>query len=220
MKFPLIFVRHRALFIGGVVAFCVLGGYALYSDYALTRAYRAYAEVAQRHDEAAYIPGLAENPLRRDLNSALIGALTEGRSSNERRTSAEEGRALLILAEGYIDAVGEVGKDVTIALSSLEDAGESIGVWYARDNIRTVVALAQKRLEIIADVRGLSYRANHHTKEIFDRIIADKGVLTDAHVIALNKLIPSVEEQFDLRSNLYVELEKTTNQITSTIEGW
>jgi hypothetical protein len=37
--------------------------------------------------------------------------------------------------------------------------------------------------------------------------------LTPQHVISLNELIPKVEEQFDKRSNLYMELESLHDQV-------
>lgn len=173
-------------------------------------AYRDYAIIAERHDEVAAIPALTENPLRRDLNRALAGALAEGASEEERNARAREGLALLVLAEGAIDAIGEVGEDAMSAILEMEARASLLGALNATGEERRIIALAHRRYAIIADIRGLSYRSNHHTKEIFDRIIADGGALTAEHALALDRLIPDVEEQFNRRANLYTEL-KTVN---------
>jgi hypothetical protein len=47
-------------------------------------------------------------------------------------------------------------------------------------------------------------------------VIDDKGVVTEEHAALLNEHIPLVEEQFDRRSNLYVELESTGSALDST----
>jgi hypothetical protein len=84
--------------------------------------------------------------------------------------------------------------------------------------MRDVVTLAQSQAAIIADIRGLSYRANFHTAQIFSRIVDDQGSLTDAHIAELNNLIPKVEDQFDQRSNLYSELERVGDRIQMALE--
>lgn len=188
-------------------------GWHWYSLSQFEKAYTEYAEVAAKHDEVAAIPVLPDNPLRRDLNRALANVLSPEASESERLKSSEEGRALLVLAEGTIDAVGEVGEDAMAAILEMEARSGAFGLLNAAGTADSLIELAHRRHSIIADIRGLSYRANHHTKEIFDRIIADGGKLTPEHARALDRLLPDVEEQFNRRSNLYDELESVRGEI-------
>jgi hypothetical protein len=119
---------------------------------------------------------------------------------------------LLVLAEGHIDAVGEVGEDVTKALLAMEEEA-SVASLTGFGVEKNIIDLAHRRLNIIADIRGLSYRANHDTKTIFDRVLADRGALTSAHSASLDRLLPEVEEQFNRRSNLYLELDDVGSRI-------
>ncbi len=190
----------------------------LYARFQFARAYDAYRDVARTHAEAALIPALPQNPLRQDLNRALSESLAELASPESRREAANEGLTLLILAEGAIDAIGEVGKDVTRESERMAYWAESPLNWPARGVFRDVVNLAGERAEHIADIRGLTYRANFHTKEIFEQIIEDNGEVTAAHASQLERLIPSVEEQFDLRSNKYAELQKLGTDLEAVID--
>ncbi len=199
---------RKILCISAGVIVVGLYGYHVYGLVAYTRAYGAYATAADRHTEAALIPAVAENPLRLDLNQALSDVLNTSLTPAHRIERAEAGLALLILAEGRIDAIGEVGKDVTDAIADLDHASGHWGLVYLRPTLRSLTEDARKRFEMVADVRGLSYRANHHTKEIFDRVITDNGTLTPEHASDLDRMLPALEEQFDRRSNLYEDIAK------------
>ncbi len=192
-----------------------LFAYHRYVLYKFELAYHAYTAAAARHDEAATIPMLPDNPLRRDLNEALTVVLTPESSPEERIERAREGQALLVLAEGHIDAVGDVGADATASVLAMEEWVNPAALT-AYSSERELVELAHRRLSAIADVRGLSYRANHDTKTIFDRILADDGVLTSEHSAALERSLPEVEEQFNRRSNLLVEVESLAKDIRET----
>lgn len=87
------------------------------------------------------------------------------------------------------------------------------------DRARSIIALAKTRSSIVADIRAYSYRTDFEISEIFNTIIADKGVLTNAYVISLNDEIPAVETEFDQRSNLYLELQSTAQKIADTYAG-
>lgn len=185
-------------------------------------AYAAYATSAARHDSAAFIPSMADNPLRIELNAALSDVLAADLSPDERSARAREGLRLLRDTEAQIDLIEEAGLATERTIAEMEESTNMIGQLH-RSDLRDIIQLSRARGDVIADIRGLSYRANFHTAEIFDRVIADGGVLSSAHVEALNGLIPSVEAQFDTRSNLYTELERLSRQMTTKYEslpGW
>lgn len=177
-------------------------------------AYQAYTESATRHVSAAFIPAIAENPLRKELNIALSDVLGTTMSPEERLSRAREGLGLLKDAEAQIDLIGDAGALTEERIAEMEASMNLLGQLH-RSQLRDIIQLARARFEIIADIRGLSYRANHHTEEIFDRVIEDQGILSPTHVADLNRLIPSVEAQFDTRSNLYDDLERLGRQLKS-----
>jgi hypothetical protein len=79
---------------------------------------------------------------------------------------------------------------------------------------REIIDLAKQRSSIVEDIRGLSYRANFETQNIFKRIIADNGRLADSYVSELNNDLPVLETQFDHRSSLYQNLQSVSNEIS------
>ncbi len=199
-----IFSLRRILILVSVLIVLALLGFHWYVLRQFSIAYDEYLLAAAQHDEVASIPALPENPLRRDLNQALADVLTETTSPVDRVARAEEGLTLLVLANGAIDAIGEVGEDTMEAVIRMEETRSLAS--FAPTLQSTLIEHARRRLDIIADIRGLSYRANHHTQEIFERVIEEKGELTNAHAREIDRLIPDVEEQFNRRSNLYAEL--------------
>lgn len=187
-------------------------GYALYhSASGSVDRYTVYATLAEEHEQAAYLVGAANNPVRQELNQVLSEALARPMTSSERLQLAEHGKELLKEAEGQIDMIGELGAKVDTAIAQMQVG--ALGEFSSSDIAREVLVLAKKRSDIIADIRGLSYRANFETAKIFDRVIADGGKLTKEHISMLNDEIPDVEKQFDRRSDLYLELQRTAKQI-------
>lgn len=206
------FFTRRSIVILLLLLVVAAYGYHRYTLYRFEEAYRTYAAAAAKHDEAATIPMLPDNPLRRDLNDALILVLSPDVSDEERLARSREGLALLVLAEGHIDAVGDVGADATAAVLAMEEMASPFAL-AAFPAEKELVELAHRRLSAIADVRGLSYRANHDTKSIFDRVIADGGSLTSEHSADLERLLPEVEEQFNRRTNLLAEVQSLESDI-------
>jgi hypothetical protein len=188
--------------------FC-LGGYYIFMSFRFSQSFGEYAALADEHSNAAFFVGALDNPMRQELNRILSEVLGRNMSAAERLQLAERGLALLDETEVQIDGLGTIADRVKKAIDALE-AESAFG------SRRELISLARERLDVIADIRGLSYRANYHTAEIFRRIARDNGELTDAHVTELNGQLPMVEEQFNERSNLYNELEQLNAEIVQT----
>ncbi len=203
------------IIVGIAIVFVVLlvAGWSIFraqSSEEFSEKYMTYKALADAHETAAYLPGSPTNPIRQELNTVLSQVLTSGLSMEERLRHAENGLALLKISERQIDAIGEHAEVVDRSILALE---HSLPMSVIGTGMEEVIELAKRRAAIIADIRGLSYRANFHTSEILSRIVQDEGKLTDAHVIDLNAQIPQVEEQFDARANLYSELEGIDGQL-------
>ncbi len=201
-------MKKRYLILIIVFLIAVLGGAHLFALHRFKPSLALYASAGLRYVEAAVLPTHAENPLRIDLNRSLALSLDKEISSRERLEAAKSGLALLTLAEGDLDAVGTLGKDAAAALGEVEKRISPL-LFFSWDDARELLGLARERELRITDIRALSYRANFEMKKIFDRIIAENGVLSDAHITTLNTLLPEVEAQSDERAGLYRELAAT-----------
>ena len=168
--------------------------------------YEALERETDTYIAATFLPGADGNPVRNELNRMLGESLSDILSETERLERARRGLVLLDELERQIDAIGETKSSLDARLTALDEELAYIPSLLSGDRRRLREHV--ERLYVIADdIRGLSYRANYHTSQIFDRIITDGGVLTVEHITFLNGQIPQIETQFDERTNLYAELE-------------
>lgn len=213
--------QRRLLIVGAVLilaAVLYLGVSELFSSTtSFSRSYEEYRSVAAAHDAAAFYPSTNQNPVRRELNAVLSDVLVGTLTPEERTKRAQSGIALIQEAEDQIDLMGDFVPRVETALDGMRGSGAWLESRKVSNGINRVIELAERRLDIITDIRGYSYRANFHTKEILRRVVDDGGVVTEEHSTLLNEQIPLVEEQFDNRSNLYLELEATRNALDTTV---
>ncbi len=207
---------NRTRIVTRTILFVVLGalivaGYALWSWRAssgFSARYAAYYEAEQRYIIAANKPAAASNPIRQQVSLLLSEVLQVQMQNNLRIEKAQQGIRHLDDMEGQIDAIKLEADKVLPLLDELERSARSPGNALWREESSELIRLARRQIEIISDIRGLSYRADYYTTEIFERIIDDNGVMTDEHTQYLNDIIPQLEEQFDKRANLYSELKE------------
>lgn len=200
-----------------LIALCAMSG----GVYVFTRSsssefdglFATYRDVSEKEMVAALVPGVKDNPIRNELDRTLAEVLARAMTNEERLKLAQHGLDVLDRAEIQIDAIGEAEENTAKAIDAIERSTLSLGAVFGGSPSHELMELARKRSGIISDIRGLSYRANYHTEDIFKQIVADKGALTATHISNLNDLIPKVEEQFNERSNLYFELESVNNQM-------
>ncbi len=176
-------------------------------------AYDRYQEKAKIQEDAAYLPGTTGNPLRQQLNQTLSEVLTKETSTERRLFLAHQGLSTIDQANREVDIIGTTGTDVSDTVAMMTAAANSVGNLYGRGTMVELIALAKEQMDIIENIRGLSYRANFETAEIFKRIIVDHGTLTAGYTTELNNQIPKVEEQFNSRENYYVALESNVNRM-------
>lgn len=178
----------------------------------------AYKTAANTHGNAAYLVGASDNPLRRELNLRLAKSLAKETSASDRITFSNEGLEILKASERQIDEIGNTAEPEVSGLVALEHGMYSPGNILVVTRIGEVAGLAHDRLKILEDIRGLSYRANYETGKIFQHFIDEKGVLTDSYITELNNLLPEVEENFDRRQSLYIQLEAIDNKLEKKID--
>jgi hypothetical protein len=179
---------------------------------AFAETYRAYDLAADQHTNAAYVPAADANPLRQRLNRLLAEVLSEDTSESARLESARAGLTVAKEVEKQIDTIGDFKETIAISIANMQETADSLSS-IGNTDMQDVIDLANERSVIIDDIRGLSYRANFEVHKIFERIIADGGVLTAAHITALNRSLPELEEQFDTRTELYTQLQSTSQKL-------
>lgn len=200
--------NKRLILILATACVCVLAFvlYRAFFSWQFTKSYETYATLSAQHVTAAFLPATNDNQIRQELNRMLSDVLAVELPVQDRLERAQRGLLLLAELEKQIDAIGDKGEAVSHALGELESHASGA-------DRAEIVSLALERMRVIGDIRGLSYRANYHTAEIFNRVISDGGSLTDEHISELNAQVPLVEEQFDRRSGLYSELESINSQV-------
>jgi len=210
--------KNKKILIASTSVLCaVFALYVFQSTSEVRKALETYTHLAKIHTDAAYVPGIPDNPVRQRLNSILSQVLARPMKPQERLALAHDGLVALKEAEGQIDAIGDAGEKVQNAISYLDEKSRAPGAFLQRKSVIEILALAKQEFNVVADIRGLSYRANFTTTEIFNRIVLDNGALTPAYTAELNKDIPDVEDQFNKRTALYDQLKSLTARLEKTI---
>lgn len=175
--------------------------------------YAAFAPAEAAYETAAYKPAVGSNPVRQAI-SYLLGEVLQAPITDEKRNEmAKEGIAHLNDIEGEIDDIKTQGDAVAPLVDQLDKTAGNISNVRSRLKMKELVALARKNAQIISDIRGLSYRTDYYTDEVFERIIDDQGKMTDAHKTYLNDLLPQLESQFDQRTNLYTQMTDNSKKM-------
>src|SRR5262249_45629567 len=141
--------------------------------------YAIYLEAAGAQENNAYTPGAGNNPLRQSLNAALTTVLTQGITPDQRLATAQQGLDFVAQLNLEVDSIGSSAPTVASAIALFEATANDPGNIMRRGAILKLATAARDQMTTIDTIRGLSYRADFETQQIFQRIIADKGVLSD-----------------------------------------
>ncbi len=197
-----------------LVCAAVVGGFIYanrQTDHTFAKDYAAYANIAAQGDNAAYIPGAENNPVRVAIEQALTQILQGQVTDAARLTLSTEGLSLLQQSEAQIGDISSTSAQVDVAIAKMQV--DVLNGFAPSAQVAQIIALAKDRESTISDIRAYSYKSDFETEQIFNTIITDKGVLTQAYIVQLNDEIPQVESEFDARSALYTQLQNTAQQI-------
>lgn len=197
-----------------VIALLLFAGMGLLASLVLSstekfeKSYREYAIAAAAADTAAYVPAAGNNPSRIELNNLLIQILGNKRiSSSERLAMANRGLELVKELDRQVDAITPALEEADKQAENMNAMSGIVANLFSKGLPEKTVQLATRRHEAISDLRAYSYRAGSETRKILQHLVETKGVLTDTYVQELNNLLPAEEEEFNLRSNRYADLE-------------
>lgn len=186
---------------------------------AFLAAYNIYDTASTVEEIAAHVPGVGENVPRQKLNDILSAVLTASMSSEERQKLSEEGLILVGTLHAQIDAIGIDEKKTEVVLGTLREASKKVGGFSEKRKARSIVALAEERSQTIKDVEEISYGINARLENIFQGIIADKGVLTPNRIGTLNQDLPEAEKEFNRLTEAYRKLDEIEKQIDTAFQG-
>lgn len=210
----ILFTRHSLIIVLLLITCGALAlGYHIYEANRYSALYAQYRAAAGAQQTAAFLPGDVGNPVRDQLNTELSQVLDKSTGAHSRLTLAEQGLATIDTLNSQIDVIGDTAPAVNDAISALSQQAENPLGFAGKGTLEDIVRLATEQMSTIEEIRGLSYRANFETEQIFNRIITDKGALTDAYVIELNNELPKVESEFNDRTNRYDALQANMSRI-------
>ncbi len=202
----------------GLVCVSAVWYYSEHTKAQFVLAYTRYSVAASLQQNAAFTPGSKENPLRESLNQSLARILTKETTSKDRLSLAHGGLQLIQHMNKEVDDIGTNAKLVENTVAYMDTAAHAPGNILRRHALLEIVRLAKKQMSTIENIRGLSYRANFEIAQVCSRIIADKGLLTNAYTIELNNKVPEVEAQFNLRQNSYADLETSMGALQKAMD--
>ncbi len=182
------------------------------------QAYNVYLQAAKEHEDAVRLLASSANDHLRKANLSLTTSLASGVDGATRERVSKEGLENLAEIEKQIDIVGERAVFADSAISDMKIIAENIEDDEMRDIAFDIVFLAREKYENISDIRGLSYRANSETEDIFKRIIKDGGELTGEHSSVLNEMLPEIEKRYDEKMDFYNGLSELDRQIGEKYE--
>lgn len=182
-------------------------------------AYNIYDTASTAEEIAAHMPGVGENVSRQKLNGILSQVLTADMTSEERQKLSEEALVSVGELRAQIDTIGESGKKTEATLATLREASKKVGGFSEKRKARSIVALAEERSQTIKDVEEISYGINARLENIFQGIIADKGVLTPNRIGTLNQDLPEAEKEFNRLTEAYRKLDEIEKQIDTAFQG-
>ncbi len=196
-----------------VFLICVVCGIALYyydhySKKQFMKFFEKYQEVSTIQQDAAFTPAAATNSKRESLNQTLASILAPNTPAPNRVVLATQALQLIKQMNSEIDVIGEDTDPVASAVEELELLAKKPGNMYNRARMLVLVDQAQKEMATIEDIRGLSYRANFEIVQVCNRILFERGVLSQAYTRELNDKLPDVEAEFTERQNAYADLQK------------
>jgi hypothetical protein len=214
---------NKKTIIAVVIAFLGLLGYFFFASgntQGFLAAYNIYDTASTAEEISARVPGVGENVSRQKLNDILSAVLTVNMSSEERQKLSEEGLILVGTLHAQIDTIGADEKKTEATLITLRKASKKVGGFSARRKAGDIVALAEERSQTIKDVEEISYGINTRLENIFQGIIADRGVLTSDRIGALNQDLPEAEKQFEELTASYKKLDEIEKQIDADFSAF
>lgn len=174
--------------------------------------YGIFIETFKQHESSVFLPGSGNNPSRQELNVILEKVLTKTISAEERLSDSLLGLEKVKEVRKQIDELTKTGTLFDKATNQLEKKIKTLPNNKVK-HAKMIVRSAREYNEVTHDIENFLYVINDDGKEIFERIIAEDGNLSEDHIITLNEHIPEAETNFDALSFLYNDLTDIKTEV-------
>lgn len=195
---------------GGTFLWLYYGGFEGERSQAIVfiEAYGQYTEIANTVENLVHLPGTEGNIDRAELLVLLNSILTDTLVPQRRAELARLAFTNLDSIKKEIDGAQVAQAKLYQVLQDLDDASQAFTSIDLRNRVEEIVTLARKRAEISARITSILSETNEQTYAIITRILADEGVLSNAHVTEINISTAEAEKRFATLENLYIEIQK------------
>lgn len=200
---------------GGTFLWLYYGGFGGERDVAVAfiDEYVEYSEVVEDVERLVHLPGSEGNTDRAELLALLNSILTDSIEPERRETLARLAYANLDGIKKEIDAAQATQATLYQVLQDLDNAARVFSSIELRNQAEGIVVLARKRAEISSRITAILSETNEHTYAIITRILAEKGVLSEAHISEINFATKEAEKRFSKLEDLYTEITVKKNEM-------
>jgi len=200
---------------GGTFLWTYYGGFGSEREIAVTfiDVYGDYSEISNQVELLVHLPGTEKNTDRAELFTLLSSILTENMEAERREMLARMAYTNLNTIKKEIDSAQIAQADLYKVLQRLDNSSRSFSSIDLHNRSMKIVSMARKRTELSARITSVLSETNEQTYAILTRILADKGQLSQAHIVEINKTTNEAEERFDSLEKLYKELGTKKNEI-------
>lgn len=200
---------------GGTFLWLFYGGFGGEREIAIAfiDVYVEYTEVSDQVELLVHLPGTEGNTDRAELFTLLSSILTEKIEPERREALARMAYVNLDTLKKEIDSAQISQAKIYTVLQKFDNTSRSFYSIDLRNRASEIVDMARKRTELSARITSVLSETNEQTYAIITRILAEKGVLSQAHVMEINKSTNEAEERFAGLEELYIELSKKKTEM-------
>lgn len=177
---------------------------------AFINVYGDYAEVAEKVEFLVHLPSTEGNTDRAELLVLLNSILTDSIEPERRDDLARLAYANLSSIKKEIDSAQVTQVALYELLQDLDNIAKTFPSIELQNRAGNIVLLARKRAEFSARAISILSEINDHTYAIITRILAEKGVLSQEHILEINRATNDAEKRFKNLEDLYSELSIIT----------
>lgn len=182
---------------------------------AFVEAYGEYNEHADQVEKLVHAPSAGNNPARQELLTLLNAILTTDMSEEDREDLARVAFANLDTLKREVDAAQTAQSKLYESLAGLDDASRTFRAYMFAEEARAIVDLARRRAELSTQITSNLSETGNHTYAIITRVIEEKGVLTESHIVDINAATDGAEKRFEQLNQLYRDLGDVRDELNA-----
>lgn len=185
------------------------------------KACQTHTKILRDHHAALLLPGSGSNLSRQQLNTNLQIILTSDVSNQERLSIA---KTSLLYSEDLQNQINNITKKTALLKTSVKELKQFSEIFYLQKglllSIETAIEKTGMYIERTQHTQKILSLMNKQSKDIFARIIEEKGSLSVEHINKLNEDIPFAEQNFDSLTEFYKDISKLQKEIHTSCNSF